>query len=238
MATVKVLEYFGCRVDFPAAQTCCGQPQFNNGFHPEAAQLARRMIGVFGKSTCVVTPSASCAAMFREHYPALLKDDPVWEPGALELAAKTYELVEFLTKVLKVDVSALALPEAARVACHYTCHNRGIHQSPEPCQRLIGGLGNVAVVPLRNAEQCCGFGGTFSVKYPEISATIARDKVKCAAESGADVLIVNDAGCAMNIGGTAHRAGVGIKIRHVAQMLAAAMDGKRSDARAGSGRPD
>ncbi len=109
-----------------------------------------------------------------------------------------HELVEFLTKVLKVDLAGLSMPMPAKVACHYTCHNRGLHQPPETCTRLLGGLGNVTLMPLEKADQCCGFGGTFAVKYPEISGPLAMDKASCAAKSGADVLLVNDAGCAMN----------------------------------------
>lgn len=226
MATVRVLEHFGCRVDFPQEQTCCGQPQFNNGFHDGARTLAKRMIEVFQKSTVVVTPSASCCAMLREHYPALLKDDPKWEEEALALAAKSYELVEFLTKVLKADVSGLALPESTKVACHYTCHNRGLHQGPEPCVRLVKGLGNAEVVALEKSDQCCGFGGTFSVKYPEISGPLAQEKSECAAKSGAEILIVNDAGCSMNISGAAHRQGHGFRTHHVAELIAEAIDAR------------
>ncbi len=223
-ATVRVLEHFGCTVDFPQDQTCCGQPQFNNGYHPHAADLARRMIRVFAHSTLVVTPSASCCAMIRQHYPALFAGDPAWRKPAADLAAKTYELVEFLTQILKVDLAALALPRPTSVACHYSCHNRGLGQSPEAIAGLIGTLGNVTTRPLEKAEQCCGFGGTFAVKFPEISAAIAGDKAACAARCGADVLLVNDAGCALNIAGTCHRQGQSTQIRHLAELLASAID--------------
>jgi L-lactate dehydrogenase complex protein LldE len=224
MATVRVLEHFGCVVDFPQDQTCCGQPQFNNGYHADAARLARRMIKVFENSALVVTPSASCAAMIREHYPALFENDAEWHKRAEALAGKTYELVEFLTKVLKVDLSGLALPQPTTIAYHYNCHNRGLGQTPDACVALLRTLGNARTVPLQNAEQCCGFGGTFAVKFPEVSGTIARDKAACAARCGADVLLVNDAGCAMNIAGTCHRQGQNTSIRHVAELLAAAID--------------
>ena len=230
MATVQVLEHFGCTVDFPEAQTCCGQPQFNNGYHPEARELGERMIRVFEKSSVVVTPSASCCSMIREHYPALFKDDPNWETPALELAAKTYDLVEFLSKVLKVDLAGLKLPVPATVACHYTCHNRALHQPLENCEGLTKSLGNVTMMPMEKADQCCGFGGTFAVKYPEISGPLALEKAACAAASGAEILMVNDAGCAMNIGGAAHRQRHDFQIKHFAELLATAIDAKRGDA--------
>jgi len=229
MATVEVLEHFGCAVDFPEDQTCCGQPQFNNGYPHEARPLAQRMIRVFKNSQYVVTPSGSCCAMIREHYPVLFKDDPKWEAEALAFIAKTYELVEFLTKVLKVDLggmSGLKLPEATTVTYHYTCHTRGLNipgPAGAPAINMVKQLGNATFVPLNKAEQCCGFGGTFAVKYPDISGGIVRDKVENGNATGAAVMIVNDAGCAMNIGGACHRYGARFKPVHLAELLAAAI---------------
>ncbi len=226
MATVKVLEHFGCAVDFPEEQTCCGQPQFNNGYPHEARPLAERMIKVFRDSQYVVTPSGSCCAMVREHYPLLFKDDAKWENEALEFVGKTYELVEFLTKVLKVDVAGLALPEPTGVTYHFTCHTRGLGVTGEPCINMVKQLGNATFVPLEKSEQCCGFGGTFAVKYADISGAIVRDKVPNGDKTGAGVMIVNDAGCAMNIGGACHRYEGKFKVKHVAELLAAAIDAK------------
>jgi len=224
MDVVRVLEHFGCTVDFPADQTCCGQPQFNNGFLHEARPLAQRMIRVFDRSQFVVSPSGSCCAMFREHYPHLFKDDPQWENRALALAAKTYEFVEFLTKILKADLSTLKLPAPTTLTYHYNCHLRSLNQSPEICAALAGNLGNVTFIPLEKTEQCCGFGGTFASKYPDISGAIVRDKIEKAAKTGAEVLIVNDAGCAMNIGGACHRLGAAFRVKHIAELLTAAID--------------
>jgi L-lactate dehydrogenase complex protein LldE len=223
MATVKVLEHFGCKVDFPEAQTCCGQPQYNNGYPGEARALAERMIRVFKDSQYVVTPSGSCCAMIREHYPLLFKDDKKWETEALEFVAKTYEFVEFVTKILKVDVSALTLPQQTAITYHYTCHTRGLHMNEGPCVSMVKQLGNATFVPLEKYDQCCGFGGTFAVKYTDISAAIVKDKVACGNKTHADVMIVNDAGCAMNIGGACHRYGAGFKPVHVAELLADAI---------------
>jgi len=235
MATVEVLEHFGCRVDFPQDQTCCGQPQFNNGYPHEARPLAQRMIRVFKESQYVVTPSGSCCAMIREHYPVLFQEDAAWEGEALAFVAKTYELVEFLTKILKVDAARLAglsLPEPTAITYHYTCHTRGLNM-PGPAGAaaidMVKQLGNATFVPLNKAEQCCGFGGTFAVKYPDISGGIVRDKVENGNATGATVMIVNDAGCAMNIGGACHRFGAKFKPVHVAEVLASAIRGKVSE---------
>ena len=228
MAVVKTLEHFGCSVDFPQAQTCCGQPQFNNGYPQEARPLAERMIRVFKNSTYIVTPSGSCAAMIRDHYPELFKDDPAKHQEALDFAARCYEFVEFLTRVLKVDVSKLTLPDPQRFTYHYTCHLRGLGTTGEPCISLLKQLKGASFIPLEKAEQCCGFGGTFAVKYPDISGAIVRDKVQCGQKTGADVMIVNDGGCAMNIGGACHRQHGDFAVKHIAEVLASAIDAGES----------
>lgn len=223
MATVDVLEYFGCAVDFPQAQTCCGQPSFNNGYPDQARDLAWRMIRVFEKSDYVVTPSGSCCAMIRDHYAGLFEDDPAKLRAAEDFIGRTYEFVEFLTKILKVDVSGLALSRPVKATYHYTCHLRGLGATGEPAIKMLRELGNCDFVPLEKAEQCCGFGGTFAVKYPEISGAIVRDKVACGQKTGADVMIVNDAGCAMNIGGACHRYQGKFEAKHIAELLAQAI---------------
>jgi L-lactate dehydrogenase complex protein LldE len=214
-------------VDFPENQTCCGQPQFNNGYADDARTLAERMIRVFKNSEYVVTPSGSCCSMVREHYPHLFKNDPAWEREAEEFIAKTYELVEFLTKVLKVDVSGLQLPHPTAVTYHFTCHLRVLGTTGDPCINMVKQLGNATFVPLEKSEQCCGFGGTFATKYPDISGAIVRDKVMNGDKSGASIMIVNDGGCAMNIGGACHRHHAKFKVQHVAELLASAIDQKR-----------
>lgn len=219
IAVTKVLERFGCRVSFPQAQTCCGQPFFNNGFHDEARELARRMISVFLGCQYVVTPSGSCCAMVREYFVELMHDDP---GSARDLAGHTYEFVEFLDKVLKVDLSGFGLPVAAPITYHYTCHLRGIGVKDEGV-RLLKQLGNVELRPMEKTDQCCGFGGTFAVKYPAISGAIVEDKVNCIAATGAQTLICNDAGCTMNIAGMCHRRGLSVRTRHIAELIAEAM---------------
>jgi L-lactate dehydrogenase complex protein LldE len=222
IAVTKILERFDCRVHFPEAQTCCGQPFFNNGYHDEARPLAKRLIEIFEPYPYVVTPSGSCAAMLREQYEHLLGEDPAWAEPMHKLAAKTYEFVEFLDKVLKVDFAQFKLAETESIAYHYTCHLRGIGIKDEGV-RMLKQMGNVDFRPMEKTDQCCGFGGTFAVKYPAISGAIVEDKVNCIAATQAKTLICNDAGCSMNISGMCHRQGVDVKTKHLAELMAEAM---------------
>ena len=222
VAITRILEKLGCRVLFPEAQTCCGQPFFNNGFHDEARQLATRMISIFEPFPYVVTPSGSCCAMVREQFQELLHDDPQWEPAVKRLMSRTYEFVEFLDKMLNVDFSAFRLPESRPISYHYTCHLRGIGVKDEGV-KLLRQIGNVDFRPMEKTDQCCGFGGTFAVKYPAISGAIVEDKVNCLAATGAQTLVCNDAGCTMNIAGMCHRRGLDTRVRHIAELIAEAM---------------
>jgi L-lactate dehydrogenase complex protein LldE len=222
VATTKILEHFGCTVAFPQEQTCCGQPFYNNGFHGEAKDLARRFVEVFEPYDYIVTPSGSCCAMVREHFPQLLKDDHAYEHGMQRICPRTYEFVEFLDKVLKVDLSALKLPWEKNITYHYTCHLRGIGVKDEGV-RLLKQMGNVRFAPMEKTDQCCGFGGTFAMKYPAISGAIVEDKVNCIQATGAEVTICNDAGCTMNISGMCHRAGVQTTVKHIAEVMAEAL---------------
>lgn len=222
IATTKVLEHFGCRVSFPDAQTCCGQPFFNNGFHPEAADLARRFVEIFEPYDYIVTPSGSCCAMVREHYHALLGKDAAWERAMHAVTGRTFEFVEFLDKVLKVDLSQLSLPAPQSVTYHYTCHLRGIGVTDRGVN-MLRQIGNVDFRPMEKTDQCCGFGGTFATKYPAISGAIVEDKTRCIADTAAQTLICNDAGCTMNISGMCHREGVKVQTRHIAELLAEAL---------------
>ncbi len=222
VAVTKILERYGCKVSFPAAQTCCGQPFFNNGFHAEAKELAKKFIQDFEAYPFIVTPSGSCCAMVREQFHQLMEKDAAWAKPMHEVAAKTYEFVEFLDKVLKVDLSELKLPTPQGITYHYTCHLRGIGLKDEGV-RLLKQIGNVDFKPMEKTDQCCGFGGTFATKYPAISGAIVEDKVQCISATGAKTLICNDAGCSMNISGMCHRQGVEVKTRHIADLLAEAM---------------
>jgi len=222
VGVTKILERLGCRVSFPRAQTCCGQPFFNNGFHDEARELARRMIHLFDGFDYIVTPSGSCCAMVREQFHELLHNDPAWGPAVRKFASRTYEFVEFLDKVLNVDLSKFSLPDKQPITYHYTCHLRGIGVKDEGV-RLLRQIGNVDFRAMEKTDQCCGFGGTFAVKYPAISGAIVDDKVKCVAATGAATLVCNDAGCTMNISGMCHRSGVEVRTRHIAELICEAM---------------
>lgn len=222
IAVVKVLEHLGCRVDFPLAQTCCGQPMYNNGFQEEARDLGRRMIRVFEKSERVVTPSGSCAAMIREYYPSLFENGHEMRRAAESLAARTFEFSEFLLKVMGVDPTTLVARGKGRVTYHYSCHLRGVGVRDES-ERLIRAIRGLEFVPLEKAEQCCGFGGMFAMNYPVVSAEMARDKAACIASAGAERVVCNEAGCTMNIAGTCRREGVQVEFVSIAELLAESM---------------
>ncbi|HTW94690.1 MAG TPA: (Fe-S)-binding protein [Tepidisphaeraceae bacterium] len=209
VAVTKVLEKLDCRVEFPKDQTCCGQPFFNNGFEKEARRLAQRMEDIFAGYEYVVTPSGSCCAMLRQHH-----------GGAM--GKKTYEFSEFLSGILGFEFSSVQLPRPQSLVYHYTCHLRNLGIGDRSGQTL-GRIGNIKLLPLDRADQCCGFGGTFAVQYPAISGAIAEDKARCIAASGAPTLICDDAGCAMNISGMCHRKNIPIRVMHTAELLAEAM---------------
>jgi L-lactate dehydrogenase complex protein LldE len=218
VAVTKILEKLGCRVEFPAAQTCCGQPFHNNGFADEARELAKRMIEIFSPYDYVVTPSGSCCAMVREQYHQLLPGDA----KADKLATHTFEFVEFLDKVLRVDFSAFKLPCAVPLTYHYTCHLRGLRIKDEGV-KLLQQIGNVEFRPMDKSDQCCGFGGTFAIKYPAISGAIVDDKTRCIAATQTATVVCNDAGCTMNISGMCHRKGMATQVVHIAELVAQAM---------------
>lgn len=224
IAVVKVLEKLGCTVDFPEAQTCCGQPMWNNGFHDDTRQLAKRMIEVFEASDYVVTPSGSCAAMIRDYYGEMFENvhDHAMHDRATKLAGKTYEFIEFLVKVLKVDLRQYGVQWDGRVTYHYSCHLRGIGVTDEAV-RVMRQVDGLEYVPLPKADQCCGFGGTFAMKYPDISGAMVRDKVECIRSTDAPTVISNDAGCTMNIAGSCRRAGVDVRFKSLAEVIAEGM---------------
>lgn len=221
-SVVRILRRLGVDVDFPKGQTCCGQPALNSGFHDDFKAVAARMIDVFENSEVVVTPSASCCSIVREYYPHFFKDDPKMHARAQAMADKTYEIVEFLEKVLKVDWSTWNLAYPAVATYHYSCHMRGIGLTNEAIE-LLKKFDNLEYRELEKMDQCCGFGGTFSVKYGDISGEMARDKVRCIEATGAELLVCNDGGCSMNIKGACRRNGVEIEVKHLASMLDEAM---------------
>lgn len=236
IAAVKVLERLGCEVDFPANQTCCGQPMHNNGFAPEARALAARMIRVFAASERVVTASGSCAAMIRDYYPGLFGQDPEIRTAAAALAAKTYEFAEFLVKVLKVDLGAAGVRWSGRATYHYSCHLRGIGVTDEAV-RLLRQIEGLEYTALANAEQCCGFGGTFATKYEQISGAMVRDKVADIRSTGAGTVVSSEPGCTMNIAGACRREGCAAEFKSLPEIIAEGMGLlERDTPAAGAGR--
>ncbi len=222
IAAVKVLERLGCAVDFPAAQTCCGQPMFNNGFGDEVRTLAANMIRAFDASERIVTPSGSCAAMIRDYYPDLFADDPPMRRRAEALAAKTFEFAEFLVRVLNVDLRPLRSPNSAavgRATYHYSCHLRGIGISDE-AERLLAQIDGLEYTPLTNRDQCCGFGGTFAMKYPQISGAMVREKLAAFRARGADTVVSSGPGCTMNIAGACRRERCGVAFSSLPEVIA------------------
>lgn len=222
IAITRILEKLGYEVEFPQAQTCCGQPFFNNGFMEESAKLGRRFIEIFEPYEQIVTPSASCAAMVREQFHELFDKDAAWAPRSHAVQKKTFEFVEFLTKVANFDPSHLKLPSGDSFTYHYTCHQRGIGMTGEAVD-LLKNIGGVDYRPMEKSDQCCGFGGTFAIKYPSISEAMVSDKMKNIAATNANVTICNDAGCVMNISGMCNRHGVKTRVTHLAEILAQAM---------------
>jgi L-lactate dehydrogenase complex protein LldE len=216
VATVRLLRRLGVEVAFPTAQTCCGQPHFNSGYHAEARALARHTIQTFEGGGPVVVPSGSCAAMVKLEYAELFHDDPAWHRRAVELAARTHELSDFLVNVLgHEDVGARY---EGRVTYHMACHLRGLGLLTEP-ERLLRRVKGLEYVPLERADECCGFGGSFAVRYPQISGAMVADKANFIEQAGVSTVVATDAGCLLNIAGCLRRRGSKVRALHLAQVL-------------------
>ena len=221
-AAVKLLEAAGCRVEVPRAQTCCGQPAYNAGARDDAKSIARQVIATFEAYDYTVAPSGSCAGMLKQHYPALFADEAAWAQRAHGLAARTYELVSFLADVRGVD--HLDARCEGTVAYHDSCaglRELGIEEQP---RRLLGLIEGLHLREVAEPEACCGFGGTFCVKYPDISNRMVENKCRSVVDSGADTLLAGDMGCLMNMAGKLQRDGASIRVRHVAEVLAGMAD--------------
>ena len=215
-ATVHLLRRLGHEIGFPQKQTCCGQPFYNSGFTDLAREQAKHTIEVFADDVPVVVPSGSCAAMLKIEYPHLLEADAHWSSRARELAARTFELGDLLVNRLGVvDVGARF---DGKITYHYACHLRGLGLTDEVV-RLIEHVRGATYVPLARQDQCCGFGGSFSVRYPQISGAMVRDKANCIVQTEADAVVSTDAGCLMNIGGRLHRQGRPVEVLHLAELL-------------------
>ncbi len=216
ISTVRILRKLGVEVTYPEAQTCCGQPAFNAGYHDEATKLAERFIEIFSGVDYIVTPSGSCGSMVRVFYPTL----PIQEKLRLALAevqARTLELSEFVVNILEVkDVGATF---SGRVTYHDSCHLLRELKVKDPPRLLVQNVRGVEFVEMEEAEACCGFGGSFSMKFPEISTAMLEQKVRSIQKTGAEYVVANDAGCLMQIAGLLHRQRVPVKALHLADFL-------------------
>jgi L-lactate dehydrogenase complex protein LldE len=218
MAAVKLLEDAGCVVVVPEGQTCCGQPGYNSGDRSAAVTLARRVIVMLEPFEHVVVPSGSCGGMIAKHYPDLFADDPDWGPRARAVAKKTHELTAFLTGVL--GKSTVIAQFNAKATYHDSCsalREMGVRTQP---RTLLGSVDGLTLTELSERDACCGFGGTFAVKYPDISNAIVEKKTADIGKTGADLLISGDMGCLLNMAGKLKREGSSVQVRHVAEVLA------------------
>lgn len=217
-AAVKLLEQAGCEVTVPRRQSCCGQPAWNAGADAHAQALARQVVDAFEGFDYLVIPSGSCAGMIRVHYPECLKDDKAYAARASALAARTHELLSFLVRergVTRVDATC-----NAKVCYHGSCSSlreMGVREEPRLLLKSVNGL---TLSELAEPEVCCGFGGLFSVKYPDISRRMADDKIADALATGADILAGPDLGCLLHLAGRIRREGKPIAVRHAAEILA------------------
>jgi L-lactate dehydrogenase complex protein LldE len=216
LSAIQLLQREGLRVVFPRGQTCCGQPAYNSGYRDEARGVAAAQIRLFSGTLPVVVPSGSCAGMIRRHYHELFAGDPL-EAEAADFSSRVVELTQFLVDV--IDVRLVDRGARIRVAWHGSCHAlREAGVDDEPLQ-LLAGLANVEVAALSRERECCGFGGTFAVRHPEISAAMVDDKAEAVAASGADVVLSGDAGCLLNIGGRLEAKGARVRAEHIAEFL-------------------
>jgi L-lactate dehydrogenase complex protein LldE len=219
-AAAKLLESAGCAVTVPRAQTCCGQPAYNSGDRADAAEIVRRTLPALAPFDYVVAPSGSCAAMLKLHWPALVEDEPEISKTAVAVADKTWELTSFLTDVRGMESVDAAYEGIA--AYHDSCSGLRELDVREQPRKLLQSVAGLDVRDLGTPEECCGFGGTFAAKYPDISGRMVSDKADDIEATGADTLLAGDLGCLMNMAGKLKRRGSKVRARHVAEVLAGA----------------
>lgn len=217
-AAISLLENAGCVVDVPLGQTCCGQPAYNNGDLDSARKIAKQVIETFGDYGYVVVPSASCAGMLIHHYPRLFEDNPDWHRKAMDLSSRCHELVSFLHDILKVTL--FPMQYQGSITCHDSCSSLREVNVKQKVRNLLACNNKLNLIELNDAEICCGFGGTFCVKYPEISVSMVNDKVANIEATGAEILVSGDMGCLLNISGRLKRLNKPIRVFHIAELLA------------------
>lgn len=221
-SAVQLLEAAGCDVAVPEAQTCCGQPAYNSGDKADAKAIARQTIKAFEGYNYIVAPSGSCAGMLSKHYPKLFEGDDAMSPRARDLARRTYELISFLTDVR--GMTSVYAEFDGVVTYHDSCSSlREMHVRTQP-RKLLQSIDGVEIRELTFNEACCGFGGTFCVKYPDISNKMVGDKCADISETGAETVLAGDMGCLLNIAGKLKREGSSVEVRHIAEVLAGMTD--------------
>ncbi|HHZ10534.1 MAG TPA: (Fe-S)-binding protein [Rhizobiales bacterium] len=217
-AAVKLIEGSGCTVEVPMTQTCCGQPAYNSGDRTDARAIAEVTIEAFEGFDYVVAPSGSCAGMLKKHYPGLFKGDAAWEARAVAFSAKVFELSSFLVDVR--GVTRVDVKRKTKVTYHDSCsglRELGIREQP---RALLSSIKGLKLVEMKDPDVCCGFGGTFCVKYSDISNAIVEKKTASIDAAGAEILLAGDLGCLMNMAGKLKREGSAVEARHVAELLA------------------
>ena len=221
-AAIKLLEDAGCVVEVPMAQTCCGQPAWNSGDRKDTQEIAQNVIKTFEPYDYIVLPSGSCAGMMVKHYPEVFEGDDEWQARARKLSVKTFELISFLTDVL--GVKSVNTKLQVKVTYHDSCaglRELGISNQPRALLNSVAGL---RLYPMKDSETCCGFGGTFAVKYSDISNSIVTTKTDNIEATDADMLLAGDMGCLLNMAGKLKRQGSKVEVRHVAEVLAGMTD--------------
>jgi L-lactate dehydrogenase complex protein LldE len=216
-AMAHLLARHGVDVEFPEAQTCCGQPAFNSGYADDAREVAKTLLTAFADADYVVSPSGSCTGMIHHYYPSLFASEPKWARRAEELVNKTYEFSQFLVGVLGIRDVGAEFPH--KVTYHASCHGARLLGVREEPLELLKHVRELELVPLPYANDCCGFGGTFSVKMGHLSSAMVEEKVRHVLETEAEVLVGTDMGCLMNIGGRLARAGQTVRVMHLAELL-------------------
>ena len=218
VAMLRIFDKLDIPVDCPTNQTCCGQPAFNSGYRQQARTAARRFIEIFENKEVIVCPSGSCTTMVRHHYPQLFGGEPDWQQRAQAVAGRTYELTQYLVDVLGIE--DLGARYSGKITYHDSCHALrclGIREQP---RQLIANVSGLELVEMNDSERCCGFGGSFAVKYPEISTAMVEDKVNNIIATGASGVVGTDISCLMNIQGLLSRRNSPVKILHIAELLA------------------
>lgn len=220
-ATVNLIEALGCRTIYHEEQTCCGQPAVSGGYKKLARQLAKRFISIFEKDDLIVSPSGSCVLTVKKEYPRLLADEPDWQRRAIDVGSRLFELSQFITDVLgKAEIGGVY---HGTVAYHESCHLlRGLGISEQP-KKLLQSVEGTTLIPLKNADVCCGFGGQFAARYPDISENLVKAKVSSFLAANADILIVSEPGCLLNIDGYLHRHYPEKRVTHLACFLSDAV---------------